>query len=122
MATTLKRTAKWYADHLAAINEKLMAVAIEECDPDNWTAADVPIKRRSLKDNTARAAEKKSASITIGIIGKSMTIVDVCMRKHAGEKVGTKFEDSDDLAAAVAAAERKANDAVSKAIKEGKMH
>lgn len=122
MATTRKRTAQWYAETLATINEKLIDVAIEECDPDNWTAAEIPIRKRSLKDNTARAAEKKSASITIGIIGKSMNIVDVCLRKAAGEKVGQKYEEKEDLAAQVAAATQAAERAVQQAIGKGKVH
>jgi hypothetical protein len=109
---------------LENITDRLMEVALAECDPKGWTGHGKQLAEMTKEERGNRHWDKTNAASTIGLIKQLYNVINVrkigSQANRSGEDVQTG--DDDDQEKLVKAAVAKAKKALDKAHSEGKVH
>ncbi|EHA8559121.1 hypothetical protein JKC89_003746 [Salmonella enterica] len=84
-----------YFSRLTALSGKLLDVAIEESDPDNWQSAGKPIKSLSTEERGNRYWDKKNAAGSLTLLIKVQSLIGMHSKAKPLTKLGAEQPDDD---------------------------
>lgn len=84
-----------YFSRLTALSGKLLDVAIEESDPDNWQSAGKPIKSLSTEERGNRYWDKKNAAGSLTLLIKVQSLIGMHARTKQPPKPGAEQPEDD---------------------------
>lgn len=84
-----------YLTRLTSLSDKLLNVAIEECNPDNWQSANKRIKDLTVEERGNRYWDKKNAAGSLTILIKVQSLIGMQGRQKPGEQSKGAGKDDD---------------------------
>ncbi|MJS61842.1 hypothetical protein DOC35_19355 [Salmonella enterica subsp. enterica] len=96
---------------LERLAKKLTFVALDECDPRNWTGNGVPMAEMDARTRGDRAYDKKNAGLTVSLLTKVHALIAI--HTPEGKRIAAKHAaEEDEMSELMAAAARETEEAM----------